>query len=112
MANIIKHIVKATKKLNPARNKVHSQEGGFGVEFGLWFAALMTLALNGDHIATSSSVEDENMVSLYKVMPFYIFAEAFASHEMSLDISGSESYTDLAQYLVSENWVTSDSDIA
>ena len=112
MANINTDMVKITKKLTPARNNALLQDGGFGVEFGIWFAALITLALNGDHIATSFNLGDGYQEQLYGDIASLFFRDFFATHEISTDLSNIENYNDIAQYLVSENWVSSDPDAA
>lgn len=110
MANVHKDMLKVIKKLNPARNNARSQDGGFGVEFGIWFAALITLALNGDHIATSFNLGDGAAEQSYGDIASLVFGDFFDTHEMSTYLSNS--YDDASQYLVSENWVSTDTDAA
>ena len=108
MTNINKDMVQVIKKLNPARHNARLQDGGFGVDFGIWFAALITLALNGDHIATSFSLGDSIYVQSYDDLASFVFGEFFTTDELFIN----ESYDDASQYLVSENWVNSDTDVS
>lgn len=110
MNSISKNTVKVTTI--PKSANARRQDGGFGWEFAIWFAALITLALNGEHIAASFNLGDNTQEQTYEDLAALFSRDFFVTHEIYTYLSSIESYQDAAQYLISENWVSSDTDAA
>ncbi len=100
---------KGSKTPTIKKRVITNSKDELGSDFGLWFAALITLALNGDLINASINLFSQtNSHEFINV----IAKELWVNSEADINISYNESYEDSSSYLVSEHWVSADSDIS